>query len=85
MLDLPPRPSICGGKATCDDGVTVPSAMFKLIYDPRMRRANVFLMPNINHRNVGDFSNSLDYIERYQVTVRALEQVTHLEFFPTCR
>ena len=62
--------------------MTVPSAMFKLIYDPNMRRANVFLMPNINHRNVADFSNSLDYIERYQVTVQALEDVTHLNFFP---
>jgi endonuclease G len=82
VLDLPSRPSICGGKATCEDGVTVPSAMFKLIYDPNTRRANVFLMPNINHRTVAGFSNSLDYIERYQVTVRALEDVTHLNFFP---
>jgi hypothetical protein len=24
----------------------------------------------------------LDYIERYQVTVQALEDVTHLNFFP---
>ena len=39
-------------------------------------------MPNINHRNVPGFSNSLDYIERYQVTVQALEGVTHLNFFP---
>ena len=82
VLDLPSRPSICGGKATCEDGVTVPSAMFKLIYDPNMRRANVFLMPNINHRDVAGFTNSLDYIERYQVTVQALEDVTHLDFFP---
>jgi len=82
VLDLPSRPSICGGKATCEDGVAVPSAMFKLIYDPNMQRANAFLMPNIDHRNVAGFSNSVHYVERYQVTVQALEDVTHLNFFP---
>ncbi len=82
VLDLPPRPSICGGKAKCEEGVAVPSAMFKLIYDPNMQRANAFLMPNINHRNVAGFTNSIDYVKRYQITVRALENVTHLDFFP---
>jgi endonuclease G len=82
VLDLPPRAAICGGKPQCQDGVTVPSAMFKLIYDPGTQRANVFLMPNINHRGVAGFSNSMDYVKRYQVTVRALEGVVHLDFFP---
>jgi hypothetical protein len=81
VLDPPPRKSICGGKDKCDDGVMAPSAMFKLIYDPGMQRANVFLMPNINHRKAADFSNSMDYIKKFQVTVQALERATNLAFF----
>ena len=81
VLDPPPRKSICGGKDQCDDGVIVPSGMFKLIYDPNMQRANVFLMPNINHRNADDYSNSMDYVKKFQVTVAALEQASNLSFF----
>ncbi len=81
VLNPPPRKSICRGKDQCDDGVIVPSAMFKLIYDPNMQRANVFLMSNINHRKAAGFSNSIDYIKKFQVTVQALEQATNLQFF----
>ncbi len=81
MLDPPPRKSICGGKDQCDDGVIVPSAMFKLIYDPNMQRANAFLMPNINHRKAEDYSNSMDYVKKFQITATALEQASNLSFF----
>jgi DNA/RNA endonuclease G (NUC1) len=82
VLDRPPRKSVCGGKGQCEDGVIVPSAMYKIIYDPKMGRANAFLMPNINHRDAKNFSDPLDYIKKFQVTVQAVEQVTNVEFFP---
>jgi endonuclease G len=84
VLNPPARASICGSKKQCgDDGVLVPSAMFKLIYDPDAKRANVFLMPNINHRKAEDFTNSMNYIKKFQVSVRALEDVTNIEFLGT--
>jgi len=55
--------------------------MFKLVYDPKMQRANVFLMPNINHRKQAGFTNSMNYIKKSQVTVQAPEQATNLTFF----
>lgn len=81
VLEAPSPKAICGGKTPCDDGVIVPSAMFKLVFDPNMQRANVFLMPNINHRKVNGFTRSMEYVKKYQVTVEALEQATNLEFF----
>ena len=82
VLDPPARPSICGGKGKCEDGVTVPSAMYKIIYDPNLGRVNAFLMPNINHRDAKNFPDPLDYIKKFQVTVQAVENVTNLDFFP---
>jgi endonuclease G, mitochondrial len=81
VLDPPAKKSICGGKSSCENGVIVPSAMFKIFYDPNMGRVNAFLMPNVNHREVPGFTNSLDYIKKYQVTVQAVEDVTNLSFF----
>lgn len=80
VLNPPPRQSICGGKSQCEDGVVVPSAMFKIIYDPNMGLANAFLMPNINHRDAKNFSDPLDYIKKFQVTVQAVENVTNVDF-----
>jgi endonuclease G len=83
VLNPPARKSICGGKGECKEGgVIVPNAMYKIVYDPTMRRVNAFLMPNINHRDAKNFSEPLDYIRKFQVTVQALEQVTELDFFP---
>jgi DNA/RNA endonuclease G (NUC1) len=80
VLNPPSKKSVCGSGSTCGDGVIVPSAMFKIIYDPNMGVANAFLMPNINHRDAMNFSDPLDYIEKFQVTVQAVENVTNVDF-----
>lgn len=80
-LAPPAKRSICGDKARCDDGVTVPSAMYKIVYDPAMGRVNAFLMPNINHRDAKNFADPLDYIKKFQVTVQTVERATDIEFF----
>jgi endonuclease G len=78
-----PRKSICGAKMSgCVNGVTVPVALYKVVYDPRMQRANAFIMPNIDHRDANGFSNSFEYIKKFQVTVQIVEKFTGLEFFP---
>jgi DNA/RNA endonuclease G (NUC1) len=79
VLNPPAKKSICGKKSECDDGVMVPSAMFKIIYDPNMGVANAFLMPNINHRDAKNFSDPLDYIKKFQVTVQAVEDVINVD------
>lgn len=76
------RESICGAKAKCEDGVTVPIALFKIIYHPRLHRANAFILPNINHRDAGKgFADPIEYLKRFQVTVQVVEKYTGLEFF----
>jgi endonuclease G len=81
VITPPKRESICGAKTKCDAGVIVPSALFKIIYDPRMKRANAFIFPNINHRDAADFNDPIDYIKKFQVTVQVVEKFTSLEFF----
>ena len=79
-FDPPKRTSICGAKTDCDAGVAVPAGLFKILYDPRMKRANAFMMPNIDHRDVANFSTSAKYIHQYQTTVDMVERHTGLEF-----
>jgi DNA/RNA endonuclease G (NUC1) len=62
--------------------VIVPSAMYKIIYDPNTEVANAFLMPNINHSQAKNFSDPLDYIQKFQVSIQAVEQVTNVDFLP---
>ena len=76
------KESICGAKAKCGDGVTVPIALFKIIYDPRLHRANAFILPNINHRDTGKgFADAIEYLKKFQVNVEVVEKYTGLEFF----
>ena len=79
-IDPPAREEICGAKSKCENGVTIPAALFKIVYDPRLRRANAFILPNINHRDAHDFTDPLDYLKKFQVTVQVVEKFTGLEF-----
>lgn len=81
VLDPPKRKTICGASTKCENGVTVPSALFKIVYDPGMKRANAFILPNINHRDSKDFTDAVAYLKQYQVTVQVVEKFTGLEFF----
>jgi len=81
VLDAPTRATICGSKAKCEEGVTVPTALFKIIYDPNLKRANAFILPNINHRDAPGFKNPVDYLKKFQTSVQVVEKYTGLEFF----
>jgi endonuclease G len=57
-----------------DLGVTVPESFYKIVYDPRRKRAIAFLLPNKNIPG-HDFS-------KYIVTIGEIEDDTGLEFLP---
>lgn len=85
-LALPERPAICGGcaggpPAVCVNGVIVPAALFKIIYDPALKRANAYVLPNINHQPLQKDQDSLEYLERFRVGIDTVESLTGLRFF----
>jgi DNA/RNA endonuclease G (NUC1) len=83
-IDLAPlsETTICGKDkdAKCPAGVTVPIALYKIIYDPRMKRANAFVFPNIDHRPFIKKTNMLSYIEGFRTSVSIVEQFTGIDF-----
>jgi endonuclease G len=84
-FEPPKKTAICDAndknlKATCENGVTVPIGMFKIIYDPRNKRANAYIMPNIDHRPLDKSRDPLAYLKKYRVAVRTVEQYTGLQF-----
>ena len=81
VIDPPKKDAICGSKATCDAGIEVPAALFKIIYDPKLKRANAFILPNINHRDAAGFKDPVDYLKKFQTSVQVVEKFTELEFF----
>ncbi|WP_419910654.1 DNA/RNA non-specific endonuclease [Hoeflea sp.] len=83
------QPSICGGTKAdgpnqdCQAGVDVPAGMFKIIYLVKYNRLFAYAASNIDHRPLGKkFSHHDDYIETWRVSVRDIEELTNLEFFP---
>jgi DNA/RNA endonuclease G (NUC1) len=80
-LEPPKKESICGDKASCEAGVNVPAGLFKILYDPGMKRANAFIMSNVDHREATDFTTTASYIRKFQTTVDMVERHTGLEFF----
>lgn len=67
----PPKKNEIGDS---EPGVRVPEGFYKIVYDPKRRRALAFLMPNqkLRKRKIGEF----------RTTVRELEELTGLNFFP---
>ena len=83
------QPSICGGtkadgpNQSCPDGVEVPAGMFKIVYFKDTGRVFAYAAPNVDHRPVGKtFAHHDDFIETWRVSVRSIETLTNLEFFP---
>jgi DNA/RNA endonuclease G (NUC1) len=76
------RTAICGKDAKCDKGagVAIPVALFKVIYDAKNKRANAYILPNIDHRKIDKVKDPLEYLKRYRVAVRTVEQYTGLQF-----
>ncbi len=62
----------------CDKGVAVPIGIFKIIYVRSTKTAFAFVMPNIDH-DAG--SDQLGYLDKFRVSISALEEATNLKFF----
>lgn len=77
------RPAICGADEKCPAGVAVPAALYKIVYDPQMGRANAYILPNIDHR--GKYAKLDDYLDGFRTSVAMVEQYTDLTFFPALR
>ncbi len=83
------QPSICGGSKEegpnqeCPAGVEVPAGMFKIIYLAKFGRVFAYAASNIDHRTSADeFPHHDDFIETWRVSVRTVEELTNLKFFP---
>jgi DNA/RNA endonuclease G (NUC1) len=76
------RSAICGKDKKCPEGegVVVPVALYKIIYDAKNRRANAYILPNIDHRKLDKSKDPLEYLKTFRVTVRTVEQYTGLQF-----
>jgi endonuclease G len=81
-LTGPPRTKICMGsenqRVACPKGVTVPIAMYKIIYEPGSKTAHAYVLANKNHTPGKD---RRAYLEKFQVSVAALQRLTSVEFF----
>ncbi len=55
-------------------GVAVPDGFYKIVYDPKRRRVLAFALPNrrLSGRKIGEF----------RATVREIEELTGINFFP---
>ena len=76
------RTAICGKGTKCPEGtgVAIPVALYKIIYDAKNKRANAYILPNIDHRKIDKSKDPLEYLKRYRVAVRTVEQFTGLQF-----
>jgi endonuclease G len=64
-----------------DDGAAVPAALFKIIYDPANDRANAYVLPNIDHKELKGKTKPMAYLDRFRTTVHVVEEYTGLTFF----
>lgn len=62
------------GKKIGSSRVEVPAAFYKIVYNPRMRRAIGFLIPN--KKQTGRKA------DEFIVKIRAIEEATSIDFFP---
>jgi DNA/RNA endonuclease G (NUC1) len=87
-IDLKPltRTAICGDKAKCDvkdkTKVSIPIGLYKIVYDPKLKRTNAYIMPNIDHRPLRDGTTMDTYLNKFRVPVSVVEAHTGIRFFP---
>lgn len=80
----PKKAAICDAKnkdpkAKCNPGVAVPVGLFKIFYDPSSKRANAYVLPNIDHRPF-EGKDTLDYLKNFRTTVKVVERFTGFQF-----
>lgn len=63
-----------------DEGAAVPSALFKIIYDPINDRANAYVLPNVDHKELKGKVDALAYLENFRTTVHVVEEYTGVSF-----
>lgn len=63
----------------CKNGVGVPIALYKIVYDAKGDEVYAFLLPNRVHDNTGN--DMLAYLDGFRVTVAAIESLTGIQFF----
>src|ERR1700724_2740967 len=88
-IKLPPlkKTSICDannqsrGTACGEAGVAVPAALYKIVFDPELRRSNAFLMPNMDHRDARGSTKAVAYLNKFRTTVYIVQEYTGLPFF----
>jgi endonuclease G len=84
-FEAPKKKRICDANdkhptAPCEEGALVPVALYKIIYDPKSKRANAYVLPNVDHRALEDEKDSLEYLNRYRTTLKVVERYTGLQF-----
>jgi DNA/RNA endonuclease G (NUC1) len=85
-FQAPKKAAICdendkNPKAKCDAGVAVPVGLFKIFYDPGSKRANAYVLPNIDHRPFEE-KDALEYLKGFRTTVKVVERFTGFQFLP---
>jgi endonuclease G len=66
---------------TCTEGVTVPVALFKIVYEPAKKRAYAFALANKDHPSkTGE--EVFEYLDDHRVTVATITRLTGIEFLP---
>jgi endonuclease G len=69
------------GSSSCPNGVAVPAALYKIIYEPRNGRLHAFLLPNIDHRPLKKTLGNDAYLKQYRVGLNSIEALTGYQFF----
>ena len=83
-LQGPQRALVCkannqNAAKKCSGGVAVPIAIFKIVYDSKKDEIFAFLLPNRVHDDTG--TDMKAYLDRFRVSVAAIEGLTGLQFF----
>ena len=66
---------------TEEDGVAVPAALYKVVYDPKLGRANAYILPNIDYKGIKSKLTTSAQLETYRTSVSVVEDQTGLRFF----
>ena len=67
--------------ARCQDGVAVPVALYKIVYDPGTQNAFAVLMENKSHTGEYPKNGSFEYIKKHAISIATIEDLTGLDFF----
>lgn len=59
----------------------MPVGLYKIISDPKNKRANAYIMPNVDHRDGKRRIEPLEYLKQYRTTVLMVEEFSGLRFF----